>query len=97
MENQNNGSNGLKNVGSKDSTKSIDKTLAILCTFNEKTPRQRTTDIATKLNMSISTVSRHLGTLLDWGFLGRDDVTGYYQPGSKIIALAGVSLQNNRV
>jgi DNA-binding IclR family transcriptional regulator len=97
MENQNHMGKGLKNGGNKDNTKSIDKTLAILCTFNEAAPRQRTTDIAAKLNMSVSTVSRHLGTLLDWGFLERDDATGYYQPGDKIISLAGVSLQNNRV
>lgn len=86
-------SSGLK----KDNTKSINKTLAILSTFSDASPQQRTTDIATKLNLSISTVSRHLGTLLDWGFLERDDVTGYYRPGNKIIALAGVTLQNNEI
>lgn len=84
---------GLK----KDNTKSINKTLAILSTFSDASPQQRTTDIATKLNLSISTVSRHLGTLLDWGFLERDDATGYYRPGNKIIALAGVTLQNNHI
>ena len=53
--------------------KSVSKTLAILSTFDERTPMQRTSDIAARLGMNISTVSRHLNTLLDWGFLRRDD------------------------
>lgn len=78
-------------------TKSVSKTLAILSTFNEAAPMQRTSDIAMKLHMNISTVSRHLNTLLDMGFLERDDVTGYYYLGMEIIALAGAALQNNAV
>lgn len=78
-------------------TKSVSKTLAILSTFNETTPMQRTSDIAMKLQMNISTVSRHLNTLLDMGFLERDDATGYYYLGIEIIALAGAALQNNAV
>lgn len=78
-------------------TKSVNKTLAILSAFNELTPMQRTSDIAAKLNINISTASRHLNTLLDWGFLERDDTTGYYFPGGEILALAGMALQNNDV
>ena len=59
-------------------TKSVSKTLAILSSFNERTPTQRTSDIAAKLHMNISTVSRHLNTMLDWGFLMRDEETGRY-------------------
>ena len=77
--------------------KSVSKTLAILATFNETTPMQRTSDIAAKLHMNISTVSRHLNTMLDWGFLERDDATGFYHLGLEIVALAGASLQNNDV
>ena len=39
--------------------KSVSKTLEILSTFNELAPEQRTSDIANKLHMNISTVSRH--------------------------------------
>lgn len=78
-------------------TKSLNKTLAILSSFNETTPMQRTSDIATRLEMSMSTVSRHLNTMLDWGFLERDDATGYYFPGVEIVTLAGRVLQNNDV
>lgn len=79
------------------SAKSVSKTLAILATFDEMSPRQRTSDIAEKLHMNISTVSRHLNTLLDWGFLSRDESTGFYYAGLQIIALAGASLQNNDI
>ena len=74
--------------------RSVSKTLAILSTFNENTPMQRTSEIAARLGMHISTVSRHLNTLLDSGFLSRDDDTGYYYPGIKIVSLAGITLQN---
>jgi len=76
-------------------TKSVGKTLAILSNFNESTPVQKTSDIASKLDMSISTVSRHLNTMLDWGYLERDNVTGFYSPGYKMIAIAGAALLNN--
>jgi len=78
-------------------TKSVSKTLAILSTFTEDSPVQRTSDIADKLKMNVSTVSRHLNTLLDWGFLEREDDTGFYYPGINIITLAGISLQRNDV
>lgn len=78
-------------------TKSVSKTLAILSTFNEKTPMQRTSDIAMKLGISVSTASRHLNTMLDWGVLERDEETGFYYPGLRIISLAGAALQNSEV
>ena len=73
---------------SSSNAKSVGKTFAILSTFNEATPIQRTSDIASKLHMNISTVSRHLNTMLDWGYLQRDDATGFYSLGLEIVALA---------
>lgn len=78
-------------------TKSVGKTLAILTTFTPATPVQRTSDIAAKLGMSISTVSRHLNTLFDAGFLGRDEKTGCYHLGIRILELAGVATQESEV
>lgn len=82
---------------SSSNAKSVGKTFAILSTFNETTPTQRTSDIASKLNMNISTVSRHLNTMLDWGYLQRDDTTGFYSLGLEIVALAGTALQNSSI
>ena len=82
---------------SSSNAKSVGKTFAILSTFNETTPTQRTSDIASKLHMNISTVSRHLNTMLDWGYLQRDDATGFYSLGLEIVALAGAALQNSSI
>ncbi len=90
-------SQSVESQHKNSNTKSVSKTLAILSTFNENTPRQRTSDIAAKLGLNISTVSRHLNTLLDWGYLSRDDVTGFYYPGLEIVALAGATLQSHDV
>lgn len=87
----------VKDNSDSAGNKSLIKALSILSTFDASTPMQRTSDIALRLNMNISTVSRHLNTLLDWGFLERDDMTGFYSAGYKIIALAGAALQNNDV
>lgn len=78
-------------------TSSISKAFSILSTFNEYAPEQRTSDIAKKLGLNISTVSRHLNTMLDWNLVERDNITGFYRPGSAIIALAGLTLQNNNL
>ncbi len=81
----------------ENNTKSVSKTLEILSTFTEENPMQKTSDIAVNLKMNMSTVSRHLNTLLDWGFLQRDELTGFYYPGLAIVSLAGVTLQNNDI
>ena len=78
-----------------DKKKHVSKALLILSTFDESSPMQRTTDVASKLDMNMSTVSRHLNSLLDLGFLDRDDVTGQYFLGIEMIALTGAALHNN--
>lgn len=77
--------------------KSVSKTLAILSLFTEGERMLRTSEIAERLHMNISTVSRHLNTLLDGGFLERDDATGYYYPGLEIVTLAGVALKSKSI
>ena len=74
---------------------SIGKAFAILSIFTENSPSLRTSDIANKLGLTVSTVSRQLSTMLDFGFVERDDITGFYSPGPAIIGLAGLTLQNN--
>lgn len=87
----------VKSQYKNTNTKSVSKTLMILSTFDATTPVQRTSDIAMKLHMNISTVSRHLNTMLDMGFLEREEDTGFYYLGLEIVALAGAALQNNAV
>lgn len=73
----------------------ISKSLIILSSFTKDHPRQSTSDIAAKLQMSTSTVSRHLNVLLDEGFLTRDETTGLYSLGYKILTMAGIILYND--
>ncbi len=82
---------------SSSNTKSISKALAILSTFDNYSPYQRLSDISAKLGLNTSTVSRHLSTMLDCGFLERDNDTGYYHLGVQVISLAGVALHSYEV
>ncbi|GAA1770110.1 IclR family transcriptional regulator [Luedemannella helvata] len=64
---------------------SIDKTLAVLEALAE---HQRVTDIAAATGVSKSTAHRILQALVLWGF-ARPDGTGSYEPGPRILTLAG--------
>ncbi|GIH98678.1 IclR family transcriptional regulator [Planobispora takensis] len=64
---------------------SIDKALAVLEALAE---HHRVTDIAAATGVSKSTVHRILQSLVDWGF-ARADGNGGYEPGPRILTLAG--------
>lgn len=64
---------------------SIDKALAVLEAIAE---HHRVTDIAAATGVSKSTVHRILQSLVEWGF-ARPDGSGGYEPGPRILTLAG--------
>lgn len=64
---------------------SIDKALAVLEAIAE---HHRVTDIAAVTGVSKSTVHRILQSLVEWGF-ARSDGSGGYEPGPRILTLAG--------
>ncbi|GGK83193.1 IclR family transcriptional regulator [Sphaerisporangium melleum] len=64
---------------------SIDKALAVLEAIAE---HHRVTDIAAATGVSKSTVHRILQSLVEWGF-ARADGAGGYEPGPRILTLAG--------
>ncbi|MEV0621443.1 IclR family transcriptional regulator [Nonomuraea sp. NPDC050404] len=64
---------------------SIDKALSVLEAIAE---HHRVTDIAAATGISKSTVHRILQSLVEWGF-ARADGTGGYEPGPRILTLAG--------
>ncbi|GII86445.1 IclR family transcriptional regulator [Sphaerisporangium siamense] len=64
---------------------SIDKALAVLEAIAE---HHRVTDIAAATGVSKSTVHRILQSLVEWGF-ARPDGAGGYEPGPRILTLAG--------
>ncbi|GGS46695.1 IclR family transcriptional regulator [Planobispora rosea] len=64
---------------------SIDKALTVLEAIAE---HHRVTDIAVATGVSKSTVHRILQSLVEWGF-ARSDGNGGYEPGPRILTLAG--------
>jgi DNA-binding IclR family transcriptional regulator len=60
--------------------------------FTEAEPELRVTDLARRLDLHKSTVSRILATLHREGLVGRNPETGKYHLGLGLIALAGVAL-----
>ncbi|GAA3124705.1 IclR family transcriptional regulator [Planomonospora alba] len=64
---------------------SIDKALTVLEAIAE---HHRVTDIAAETGVSKSTVHRILQSLVEWGF-ARTDGNGGYEPGPRILTLAG--------
>lgn len=86
---------GLHLNASGQNTQSVQRALMILNTFTEHCPTQRVSDIARKLHLTPSTVSRHLSTLLDAGLVERDPESSCYRLGIQILTLSGVLLHSN--
>ncbi|MGM9662160.1 MAG: IclR family transcriptional regulator [Oscillospiraceae bacterium] len=75
---------------------SLYRALMILNTFTTS-PVQRVSEISRSLNLTPSTVSRHLSTMLDMGFVERDDKSGCYRLGVQVLSLAGTILHSNEL
>lgn len=68
---------------------SVTKALRVLKIFNSSTPVWRVGEIAQKLDLSKSTASRIVQTLVDEGFLIKDRNSPGYRLGSATLALGG--------
>jgi len=71
---------------------SVERALSILACFSDSDPQLRVAEIARRLGLSQSTVSRMIGTMEQMGFVERDPVSGLVQPGLELVTLAGVAL-----
>lgn len=69
---------------------SVKNALRILRCFTLEAPEQRVTDIAERLQIHKSTVSRTLATLASEGFVYKNEQTNKYRLGLSIVALSGV-------
>lgn len=78
-------------------TKSVDKALSILGCFTPASPALRVKELVSATGLSQSTVSRLLSTMLDMGYVIRDNQSGAYSLGLKAVALAGVALGSNEI
>jgi DNA-binding IclR family transcriptional regulator len=71
---------------------SVERALSILNCFTDSEPQLRVGDLARRLGLPQSTVSRLLTTMEALEFIERDPLTGMVRPGLQLVTLAGVSL-----
>lgn len=76
---------------------SVYRAFSILSCFSAQTPQLRVVDLAQKLDLTPSNVSRLLSTMAKLGYVEKNERTGYYQLGPEIIALSGVALNNSEI
>ena len=69
-------------------TLSLCKAFDILSCFTPETPALRVTDITKRVDMTQSNVSRLVATMTAYGYLEKDEDSGYYQLGKQIITLS---------
>jgi DNA-binding IclR family transcriptional regulator len=71
---------------------SVERAVALLRSFTEAEPELGVTELARRLDLHKSTVSRILATLQAEGLVGRNPDTGRYRLSLGLISLAGVAL-----
>jgi DNA-binding IclR family transcriptional regulator len=76
---------------------SVERALSILTCFSDSEPQWRIADMARRLGLAQSTVSRLITTMEGLGFIERDALTGMVRPGLQLVSLAGVALNQIEV
>jgi DNA-binding IclR family transcriptional regulator len=80
-----------------ESIRAVERALDVLSCFSSKTPDLSMTQISEIMNMNKSTVHRLLATLEERRYVLRDQVTGRYQPGNRLLQLAFLTLDRNSI
>jgi len=75
-----------------ETVQSIERAIAILRSFTEAEPELRVTELAQRLDLHKSTVSRILATLQKSSLVSQNPESGKYRLGLGLISLAGVAL-----
>lgn len=78
-------------------TQSVTRALAILSCFSDEQPEVRIIDVAKKLNLTQSNVSRLLTTMVCLGFVEKDEFSGFYRLGPEIVSLGGIALNHYEI
>jgi DNA-binding IclR family transcriptional regulator len=71
---------------------SVERALSILSCFSDSEPQLRVAELARRLGLAQSTVSRMIATMERMGYVERDPVSGLIGPGLELVTLAGVAL-----
>lgn len=78
-------------------TLSLCKAFDILDCFTPETPMLRITDITKRAGMTQSNVSRLVNTMVAYGYIEKDEESGCYQLGKRIITLSSVALNHSEL
>ena len=78
-----------------EATRSVDRALDILLCFSTTSPELSMTQISEKTAMNKSTVHRLLATLEAKRFVERDQASGLYHPGNRLLQMAFLTLEKN--
>ncbi|HWV27508.1 MAG TPA: IclR family transcriptional regulator [Aeromicrobium sp.] len=81
----------------KSGNQSVERAAAVLRLFTGRSPALRVSDVASALDLGLSTASRLLATLESVELVRRDPVSQLYELGPAVIAMAGVALNNEPV
>lgn len=81
----------------KSGNQSVERAAAVLRLFTGRSPALRVSDVASALDLGLSTASRLLATLETVELVKRDPVSQLYELGPAVIAMAGVALNNEPV
>jgi DNA-binding IclR family transcriptional regulator len=78
-----------------ESIRAVERALDVLMCFTSQTPELTMTQISEMIEINKSTVHRLLATLEGKRFVERDQVTGMYRPGIRLLQMAFLTLEHN--
>ena len=78
-----------------ESIRAVERALDVLMCFTNQTPELSMTQISEMVGINKSTVHRLLATLEGRRFLERDQITGVYRPGIRLVQMAFLRLEHN--
>ncbi|MCL4869282.1 MAG: IclR family transcriptional regulator [Anaerolineae bacterium] len=79
-------------ASTNNGVQSIERAIAILRCFTEAKPEWRVTELADRLHLHKSSISRILATLEQEGLVKQNEETGKFHLGVGLVAMAGVAL-----
>lgn len=82
----------VEETAQRPSTQTVDRALAILSAFTATEPELSSSDLAARLDLHPTTAYRLLSTLAAGGFVVRDERSGLYRLGLRLVELAGLVL-----
>lgn len=78
-----------------ESIRAVERALEVLMCFTSQTPELTMTQISEMVGINKSTIHRLLATLEGKRFVERDQVTGMYRPGIRLLQMAFLTLEHN--